>query len=480
MSIDGAVLKRVSTDLTRQDITNQDGDVARAIEANDIHVVRTFELAKSAYHGAGIADTLAEILADVRNGLYTTVIAAMTSRFERRGYKALFRFMLDLDAVGGRLIAADDPHFGDLDSDMGFLATFFAGKKDFDYSDAISRNVNRANRKTDAEGVFRGSVPNGYMLVGGKRSRSLVPDLTGARWTETHKGCPKGATCRSEGGALVEGSQCRSYRHPTSDEIARAIRDCASGTSAKRLAERLNMDMSGMRYLLNNGVYSTGVYKIKRRSDGVTVQFKTAPLVTVAEQDAAVAAMEARRWNDTVSSRGLFKDDFSGALWCGLCESEQARVYRCRNGSGVRYYRCSECGKSAKAASADAEVDRVLRESTAPWLEVVPGEIDTTAADLERARIELTEVSGRGLSLDETIAEVTRLHALIEDLSSKPSKPFSWVQRMRGLFGDHWAELDPQGRREWLQSGQFRVLIKAAPGRRGEVVAEIEYGSTGE
>lgn len=446
MTVNGAVLKRVSTDLTRQEIGNQDSDVARAVEAGGITVVRTFELEASAYHGEQ-APALAEILADVRAGRYTVVVAAMTSRFERRGYKALFRFALDLDAAGGRLVAADDPHFGDLDSDLGFLATFFAGKKDFDYSDAISKNVNRANRRSDAEGSFRGSIPDGYMVIGEKRSKKLVPDVAGVR------------------------------RH-SADTIAQAIRDCAAGTSAKSLAARLGMDMSGMRHILHNKVYSTGVYKIRRRADGVIVQFRTEPLVTVAEQDAAIAAMEARRWAPAVESRGQYKDDFSGALWCGACESAEGRMYRCFNGSRTRYYRCSECGKSVKADAADAEANRVIRESQAPFLEHVPGEQDTTASDLERARIELTEVSGRGLPLADAIAEMTRLDAVITTLESLPSKPFVWIQRMRGLFGDHWAELDALGRREWLQSGQFWVRVKATPGRKGGVLADIEYDGT--
>ena len=46
-----AVLKRVSTDLTRQEIGNQDADTAEVVRDKGLSVVRTFELEASAFHG---------------------------------------------------------------------------------------------------------------------------------------------------------------------------------------------------------------------------------------------------------------------------------------------------------------------------------------------------------------------------------------------------------------------------------------------
>jgi hypothetical protein len=117
-----------------------------------------------------------------------------------------------------------------------------------------------------------------------------------------------------------------------------------------------------------------------------------------------------------------------------------------------------------------------------PWLERLPGQPDTTAADLERARIELAEVSGRGLPLTEAIAEMTRLDALITELEGRPSRPFAWITRARGTEGARWDELaeDPQERRAWMQRGEFRILVVAAPGRKGAVLAEYVHTDTDE
>jgi hypothetical protein len=204
-----AVLKRVSTDMTRQEITHQDGDIARVVTEGSFRVMRTFELEASAYTGEH-APALAEILNDVRAGEYTVVIAAMTSRFERRGWKALMRWMLDLDEAGGRLIAADNPSFGDLSTPMGGMLTIMTGDNDHAYSDAISKNVRRGNETIDTRKATRAGGHHSGMCQFAARAGTLLRAMPGASiaapsicspippWCPSSMSCSRGsrAACR--------------------------------------------------------------------------------------------------------------------------------------------------------------------------------------------------------------------------------------------------------------------------------------------
>ena len=139
MTENAAVFKRISTDMTRQDITNQDADTARLVAAGGYTVARTFEVEGSALHGEHDPE-LREILADVKAGKYTVVVVAMTSRIDRRGPKYVMRFMWDLRAAGGRIEAADNPMFGKGDF-VGDMATMFAAEGDYQYSKKIRASL---------------------------------------------------------------------------------------------------------------------------------------------------------------------------------------------------------------------------------------------------------------------------------------------------------------------------------------------------
>ena len=67
-------------------------------------------------------------------------------------------------------------------------------------------------------------------------------------------------------------------RGHTSEEVAEAIMDASTGTSTIKLGRRLGMGRDSVAAILRNPVYSTGIYRI-RRKDGVTIQHGTTPLV---------------------------------------------------------------------------------------------------------------------------------------------------------------------------------------------------------
>jgi DNA invertase Pin-like site-specific DNA recombinase len=470
-SISAAVLKRVSTDLNRQEITNQDADTAKVVSDNALTVVRTFELEASAYHGEH-QPTLDQIKSDVRTGLYSVVVIAMTSRIERRGHRTLLRFLWDLSDLGARVIAADNPAFG-TDGLMGDLLTMLQGNSDHEYSKKISENVNRAFLRTDKENAFRGVVPTGYTAEGTRGAKRLVPS---------------DGVCRCPTTGTKYHNRCRI----TSQQVAEAIKLCASGSSTVILGKRLGMSATATRRLIENPIYGTGRYEIKR-ADGSTYAHRCEPLVDPGLQKQAIAAIKARSCGDNVSSRSIRKEDFSGAMWCPYCATEAGsvgRMYRALSGKQNRRYRCDTCLRTVKADEADKAIHQEYASDESRWfrMRVIPG--SDHSAELARLRDELDGLGARRLPRSEMLAETTRLYDEIERLEAMPSEPTRTVLELvkdasgRAMSeGQHWELMDMRERREWILSraaaSHFPTLKAASTpaGRRptGAVELKIVY-----
>lgn len=458
-----AVWERVSTDMTRQDIKSQTADLRAFIGAGSYRVERVFRFEASAFHGKHVPEQ-AEMLADVEAGRYLTVVAAMSSRYERRGVKHALRFALDLDLYGARVIAIDDPSYGDMSSELGIIGTVFKAKSNFEYSKAISDNVNRANRLRDAQGVHRGASISGYVITGAKGAKQLEmhPDAAGI--------------------------------------VAQAFADCTTGKSTPKIArtfkaanERYGLKLpetpDGVAKMLRMREYSAG-----RHGEGHACQCRFTPLVSPAQQDAAVTAMDARTTGDNVSSRAISKDDYSGALWCAACGL--GRLYRYYGGGRkrkdgsltprARRYQCDNpaCHKSVKADSADAEIARILSSDPEPWWDgknVDPNaerdmrirEIDAELASLPVARTPADRISRREVE-DTLYAERDTLAAI----PSRPRQTFTEIRKDasgKGLTrGDQWRMMTPPERRDSLTAeGSEHAFVRTAGDRSGAVVVEF-------
>ena len=466
-----AVLKRVSTDLSRQEITNQDADTTRIVRENALTVVRTFELEASAYHGEH-QPTLDQIKSDVRAGLYSVVVIAMTSRIERRGHRTLLRFLWDLADLGARVIAADNPAFG-TDGLMGDLLTMLQGNSDHEYSKKISENVNRAFHRTDKENGFRGVVPTGYMTAGTRGSKRLMPS---------------DGICRCPTSGTKYHNRCKI----TAQQVAEAIKLCASGSSTVILGKRLGMSATATRRLIENPIYGTGRYEIQR-ADGSVYVHRCEPLVDPDIQKQAVAAIKARSCGDNVSSRSIKKEDFSGAMWCAYCATEAGsigRMYRALSGKQNRRYRCDTCHRTVKADEADKAIHAEMSSAGEWWFRtrIIPG--SDHSAELARLRDELDGLGARRLPRAEMLAETSRLYDEIERLEKLPSQPTrTVVERVRDAQGrsmsegEHWLLMSLKERREWLldrASASHYLTLRAVPvpqGRRptGAVELTIVY-----
>lgn len=472
-----AIWERVSTTMTRQDIASQTRDLRAFIGAGSYRVERVFRFEASAFHGDH-APEQAEMLADVIAGRYKTVVAAMTSRYERRGWQYDMYFALQLHLeYGARVVAIDDPSYGDMSTAMGGISTMLKAKSNHDYSRAISDNVLRKFRLMDSGGFHRGSVLSGYA------AQCTTCGEFGCS-EKSHAGCK------------------RLVRHPvTSELVIQAFTDCATGTSTPKIKRafkaaneryglrgglRLPASDDGVNAMLRRPEYSTGHHK-----PGNACRCTFQPLVSPAQQQAAVSALEGRRTGDNVTSRAISKDDYSGALWCAACGHDKPmyRIYsEQRNGTRQRRYVCKPsvggCGKSFKADEADATLDAIMSSDVTPWW--IPFTEDPNAGR-DRALVavnqELKDLSSQGLSEDAEDDRRAELRAERKRLQAMPDQPATTFARVktddngkRLTQGDHWQMMTAAERRDALTAAgsdfPFAKLVS------GVVVVELRPADT--
>jgi DNA invertase Pin-like site-specific DNA recombinase len=467
-----AIFERVSTDMTRQEIASQTRSIRDHLNAGSYRVERVFRIEASAFHG-GHASELAEILEDVRAGRYFQVIAAMSSRFERRGWKVLLPYMLELDAVGGRLVAADDPTFGDMSTVMGAFGAVMDGEKNYKYSDDVRRNVNRTNALRDADNKFRGAVPGGYAV------RCDACGTLGCKSSD-HKG--KSLVPHPLAAPVVIAAFTDSADGKSTPAIARTFK-----AANERHGTKLPSTPDGVAKLLRAEIYSTGNHPIKRH-DGTVYTYRAPALVTPSQQAAAIAAMNSRRTGDNVSSRAIAKEDYSGALRCGACDAG-GRMYRYMGGGKplkdgtptprVRRYHCEACGKSVNGANADAAVEAKMQSDGSWWYELVTSDPN---ADRDRSiatvKSELRSLDMDSDDYDERHAE---LRASLKSLQGIPDQPIdSYAEHVTddaGTWltqGARWSLMTVAERRDVLTSGDVYAYVRASAGRTGAVEVTIE------
>lgn len=403
----------------------------------------------------------------VAAGEFDVLVATESDRLDRRGPKAAYAFLWAIELAGGRVHVANDPAFGsdDLGSEVLSTVRMAAARDEVKLK---SRRVREKFDLIDDSGRFRGAVPPGYAVAGEKYARYLVP--APARREVQRK-------------RMVNGEkQTITVTLPSADDVARAISDAAT-TSSVVLGKRLGVTPDTVRRMVRSRIYSSGIYRV-RRADGVIAHHRCEPLVTPAVQSAAVAALETRRTGDSVISRALAKNDFSGALRCP-CGGRMYRFYsgakKRANGTRDakdRRYRCAACRKSVAAGAADAAVHELMAARTSPWMRVrvIPG--SDSAADLERVMAEYRELGARGLDFDKEDAERARLRAEITRLRETEPVPARTVAEFatgpdgRHLSdGDRWLSLDTSQRRAYLASGEVTVFVRTER-RGGPVIAE--------
>lgn len=419
---------------------------------------RTFRLHdKSASKGEQQAEQDAAVDA-LAAGEFDVLVCTESDRLDRRGPRAAYAFLWRLEVVAGRsdvVFVANDPKFGQDDIGSEILSTIrMAGARD--EIKLKKRRINETFREMDANGAFRGQPPVGYEAVGVKYAMRLVPSSR-------------------------------------AQDIRDAFIDAAGDFSTTALGERLGMIPDAVSKMLKNKVYSTGRYEVHRH-DGVVAVHRCEPLVTVAQQNAALEGLKRRRTGDNVSSRALTEDDYSGALWCPCGASTGMHRYfaggrKNKNGTTspkVRRYRCDGpdgCGKSVRADDADSEAEKEMRvlDNVPVLVTRVVNDAAGYKDELERVILELRELPLRGLDDDQEDAEKTRLRAERDRLkplaeAEGERRTVSEILRREDgsivTHGQRWAALDMAGRRIAL-TRELKITVQSLGDRSGRVKAEV-------
>lgn len=361
-----ALWKRVSDD--QQDTRSQTSQLAARVKATGAIVTAEFDLPDTSAFKGKQAAALAQVLKDVAEGKYTRVLAVSSSRFERRGTKLAIGYLLQLDSLGGRFEAVDNPLFGDLSSAGGWHVTVAATGGDHDYSVNISNAVKRGNSDIDRAGGYRGGrAPLGYRSdKGDRRQKKLVPD------------------------------------HAQAHHVVEIFTQISNGRSVPQVvawleARGVKKTNSSVAATVRRTVYRSGQYQVVDW-EGVTRVHHTEPLVSAELWRAANASLDSRPSTGPKPRRPR-QDDWSGVLKCGICNGiayrswSSGKVLPDGTRARRRVYTCRTCHRDWDADRTDAQVQSMLSSDTSPETLV-----QTVAPHQMRAeRLEAIEESLRDL-----------------------------------------------------------------------------------
>lgn len=167
------IFVRVSTG--GQDEEQQAPEVEHHCAEHGYTIARRYELNdKSASKGEQQAK-LDEMLADMREGIISVCVVWRSNRLERRGPEALFKLLRQVKDAGGRIESTTEPLLGVQDM-SGEVLTAIGAIVDSQLPAKISEDVNRKLRQIKANGfIYNGNVPWGFVIVGEKYNKRIEP-----------------------------------------------------------------------------------------------------------------------------------------------------------------------------------------------------------------------------------------------------------------------------------------------------------------
>jgi DNA invertase Pin-like site-specific DNA recombinase len=437
---------RVSS--SSQDEQNQFSDVDRHCAGRGYEVVKTFRLhAVSASKGEQEPE-LAEVLADIRAGLYTVLVVAQSSRLDRRDdLDAQQLFAISVRMAGGRVESVDEPDFGKGDL-AGRVVTLLAQEGNAKYSRDLKANIRRGKDRVRANGALINRYPWGFTSAGPKYSRRAVPT------DQAREYVPQVYARIIAGQSLA--TVCRWL-----DAEGVAPAGIASAASERGKTGKWWPRTLGV--LIRNPAYK-GLL-----TDGHGQTTTTCEALV----DAHTWAQAGKRLDDAPKRGPVARENrcaLSGASRCWSCGGPLYRIWCGTGTSRAAYLRCSGTGPDRHGCgapmirldTAEALADEVLGGLGMPVLEFreVPGNEAEIAARLAALDYERRQVALRGLPWDEEDAERARIRAAYDLAAATPVVPSRRAARPAGVsYGQRWNKLDAHGRAAWLRSGEVTVLF---------------------
>lgn len=346
-------------------------------------------------------------------------------------------------------------------------------------TNTLQSRVQDGHRKLRSEGRWPGGpAPYGYVSAprnGG--GRCLIPD------PETS------AYVREAADQVLSGESLLS--------VARSFNQRGIPTNLDRLATQAGRDPSGHEWeqggigrILRNpatmGIQTTGrTWKAQRvvRDDNGYPRRVAEPLLDQDTWDRVQAVLADR---SVTKSRTNTTALLLGVVACGRCGQNMYQKQKTsQNGTSHRYYVCTgkrrqgrncdvgyfiaddvETFTEERFLNADMSDGRHLHEHEVTHRVFVPGENhDNQLAEIERAIEELMSDRRAGLygssaGVNEFRKQMANLEADYERLSALPSQPDEYRRESTGeTYGQLWARLDSDGRRDLLKAVGIRVTL---------------------
>jgi DNA invertase Pin-like site-specific DNA recombinase len=433
---------RVST--LKQDERNQEPDVDGWIAAHDYELAKcgpegngTYRLKASASKGKQ-QEMLDLVIEDMREDRLDVLVVWKSNRIERRGEWNAFDLARKVRDAGGRIEYVQDAYLNDTNS-MSDVMLALAATKDRQYSADLRENALRNVRLIRANnGVFT-DLPWGYNPEGLKLNKTAVPtDECREYWPQVLKRCADGDSCRTIGRWLDAEDVKTDNGKPWHEDV--------------------------IRRLIKNPVYC-----------GRRLGWKDAPLLP----DEAVVSVDLwERANKALSNRPKRGPQaptrnpvkpMLAKLKCARCGSAMYRIHAGSRDRDNFYYRCAGNGPQRKGCGNMVPLGRlermvavrVLAWNDEPYQirEWVEGESwDAEIADIKKVISELDPESKE----DEAHREV--LKAQLRDYRSRKITPGHWeytdALNADGsvlTIGQHFFDLDAEGRREYLTTHDIRA-----------------------
>jgi DNA invertase Pin-like site-specific DNA recombinase len=428
-----------------QDEANQIPDVLRHCISQGYRPAKWYMLHdKSAYKGEQQAK-LDEMIDDMRHGMFKVLVCWHSDRIERRGDAYLQMTLLAVHDAAGHIEATKEPLF-DKEGIEGELATSFSGIMSHRYSVEISRKVKLGQDRIRANDAVITMLPWGYSSDGPKYNKTAVPtDVCREYWPQVLTRCLTDS-CRAICTWLdSEGIETDSGKSWNEGVLRRLIRNPVY--CGRRLGWADNKPL-----LKSEAVVSLDLWV--RANEALSNRPKRGPNTGRVN---AVKPMLAK-------------------LLCLRCGSPMYRIHAGSRDRENFYYRCAGKGPQRKGCGNMVPYGRLERMIAVRFLawndkpyqirEWVEGQTwDAEISDIRKVIRELDPESEE----DEARRDV--LKAQLSDYRSRETTPGHWeytdarnADSSIFTIGQHFFDLDAEGRREYLTTHDIRAERAACCG----------------
>lgn len=385
---------------------------------------------------------LDEMLTDMREGTIKVLIAWHSDRVERRGPEYVFKLLAQVRDAGGRIESTKEPLFGTTDM-SGEAMTALSAVIAHQYSVHLAEQIKLAQERIRKNNAVITCLPWGYKPVGAKYSKCAVPsDECREYWPKVLDRCIAGDSCRTIA-AWLDSQGVKPTRGGKWDEgvVRRYIRNPVY--CGRRLGWADSAPLLKDEAVVSVNVWAEANHALKNRP-------KRGP--------------RSPRLNPI---RPMLAN-----LRCFRCHSPMYRIHAGSRDGDKYYYRCAGSGPQRKGCGnmvrytplENVIVARMIAWNDEPhqnrkWTE--GKNWDAEIADIRQILRELDPESEEDETRRDELKAQLREYRWKNEYEAKPGEwKYTDVCHPDGRVmtkGEHFYELDPDSRREYLKNRDIRA-----------------------